>query len=255
MSLLDSALLVVAAAIGGALNSVAGGGSFLTFPSLVFVGIAPVTANATSTVALWPGAVAAAYAYRAELSETRRFLGVLSAISAVGGLLGALLLLFTPNAVFVRILPFLLLAATCVFTFGKRLTDGFRRVETRSALLGGAMFHFAVSVYGGYFGGGMGILMLAAFSAMGLTNLHVMNALKSLLGALINLVAIGAFVAAGAVAWGPGSVMVVGGMLGGYFGASTARRIPPARVRRFVLAVAWSMTAYFFWKAYGAKPS
>ncbi len=250
MSALDAILLAVAAALGGALNSVAGGGSFLTFPALIFAGVPPVTANATSAVALWPAAVAAAFAYRERLRESESDLVRLSVVSVVGGLVGAVLLLRTPNTTFSRLLPYLLLAATLVFTFGKRLGKRASGAERRLPPAAGVAVQLAIAVYGGYFGGGMGIVMLAALSATGMTNIHAMNALKTVLGALINLVAIGAFIVAGAVAWRPGVVMVVAGTLGGYLGARTAQKIDPTWVRRFVLAVGWGMTAVFFWRAY-----
>jgi uncharacterized membrane protein YfcA len=251
MSPLEYALLAVAAALGGSLNSVAGGGSFLTFPALVFVGVPPVVANATSAVALWPGSVAGAFAYREELPKLRGTLVPFAVVSALGGLAGAVLLVRTSDATFVALLPFLLLVASLVFTFGGSLTSRLGQHATRSARLAVLSLQLVVSVYGGYFGGGMGILMLAAFSAMGMTHIHTMNALKTVLATLINGVAIASFVAAGVVDWGPGLVMVTAGLAGGYLGADRARRLPPEQVRRFVLGVAWAMTAWFFWKAYG----
>jgi uncharacterized protein len=241
--------LALAALVGGALNAVAGGGSFLTFPALVLTGVPAVSANATSAVALWPGSVASAYAYRGDLAESRRFLSLLATASVVGGLVGAGLLLFTSNATFVRILPFLLLVATLVFTFGARLNERLLGAHARVSVTAGAVIQLGISVYGGYFGGGMGIVMLAAFAAMGMTHIHAMNALKTFLATLINLVAIVVFIAAGAVAWRPGIVMILSGTVGGYVGATVARRVDAARVRSFVLVVAWTMTAYFFWKA------
>ncbi len=256
MTPLEHVLLFVTALLGGALNSVAGGGSFLTFPSLVFVGVPPVTANATSAVALWPGSVASAIAYRKNLAGSRRSLVTLGVVSTLGGLAGALLLLRTPNETFVRVLPYLLLLAALVFTFGGRLAGRGAGAARRPSLgptgtlVLGAALQLVISSYGGYFGGGMGIMMLATFAAMGMSDIHAMNALKTLLATLINLVAIVAFIAAGAVAWRPGLLMVSAATAGGYFGAALARRLDPKWVKRFVLAVAWAMTAYFFWKAY-----
>ncbi len=248
MTLFGHALLVVSGGVAGALNSVAGGGSFLTFPSLVCVGVPPVIANATSAVALWPAQLASTVAYRRELAGVRRWILALAIVSAAGGFTGALLLLHTSNAIFSRVIPYLLLGASLLFTFGKRFTTsppgsvgGLRRAVVAQAL---------VAIYGGYFGGGMGIVMLALFSTLGMTNIHAMNALKTMLAALINLVAISTFIAAGAVAWRPGIVMVTAATLGGYFGAAGARHIRPALIRRFVLIAAWSMTAYFFFRAY-----
>jgi uncharacterized membrane protein YfcA len=254
MTWLEYALLLTAAAFGGALNSVAGGGSFLTFPALLLVGLAPITANATNAVALWPGSLAAAIAYRRELPQDRRwFLGLL-AIGSGGGVLGALLLLRTSNAAFSRLVPFLLLLAALVFTFGPSLNARLRslgssRITRRLQGVAGALLLFAIAIYGGYFGGGMGMLLLATFSLLGMTNMHAMNALKNALATLINFVAVCIFVWRGRVLLGPGLSMVVAAPVGGYAGAAFARRLPAPLVRRFVLVVAWSMTAYFFVKA------
>ena len=252
MSILTLTLLFVAAALGGALNSVAGGGSFIAFPALLFSGIAPVIANATNTVALWPAGLASAFAYRNDLPGPRSMIAVLSGASLVGGLAGAILLLKTRESTFVHLLPWLLLVATVLFTLGKKLTAKLRAVHGASSrtLLIVAVAQTVIAVYGGYFGGGMGILMLATLSFAGMTNIHAMNALKTILGAVINGVAVVAFIVDDAVAWRPGSVMIAGGILGGYVGATLARRIAPDRVRTFVGAVAWAMTLYFFARAY-----
>jgi uncharacterized membrane protein YfcA len=240
-------LLFFAAALGGALNSVAGGGSFIAFPALLFAHVPPVMANATNTVALWPAGLASAFAYRHDLPGPRSTLIVLSVASLFGGITGALLLLKTSESTFVHLLPWLLLVATVLFTFGKRLTSKIRAQGTSpGALAGVAVIQTVIAVYGGYFGGGMGILMLATMSVIGMTNIHAMNALKTILSSVINGVAVLAFIVAGAVAWVPGSVMVVGGILGGYVGATLARRVAPERVRTFVGVVAWAMTIYFF---------
>lgn len=243
------ALLFVAAAIGGGLNSVAGGGSFVAFPALLFAGVPPVPANATNTIALWPGSIASAVAYRRELGDVRRELLPLSGAALVGGLAGSMLLLHTKEATFVLLIPWLLLFATLLFTFGgplaKRVTGG-----RRAPLALGVVVQLAISVYGGYFGGGMGIMMLAVFTLLGMTHIHRMNGLKNVLGTLINGVAVIAFVIAGAVRWAPGVVMIAGGITGGYVGAALARRVDPKRVRTVVVFVAWTMTVYFFVKTY-----
>jgi uncharacterized membrane protein YfcA len=245
---LQNVVLAAAAVIGGALNSVAGGGSFFTFPALLLAGVAPVSANATSAVALWPASLAASFAYRDDLHALRRMLVSLSGVSALGGLVGAMLLLWTPDATLSRVVPYLLLAATLVFTFGRRLVVEADASHSRGVVVRGMFLQFVIAVYGGYFGGGMGIVMIAAFSLMGMTDIHAMNALKSVLGTLINLVAVALFIAAGTIAWKPGLAMIVAGTLGGYLGARTARRIDAAKVRRFVLVVAWTTTLFFFWK-------
>jgi uncharacterized membrane protein YfcA len=256
---IEGALLFAAALAGGALNSVAGGGSFFTFPALVVSDVLPKLANATSTVALWPGTVASVRAYRKELSTHRRELVVLSGVSLVGGLLGALLLLHTSQKSFERLLPFLLLLATLVFTVGPGLTAQLRARKTSSApitrrelrpswraLAAMAVAQLIISIYGGFFGGGIGILMLATLGLMGMENIHEMNALKTLLASTINGVAVAAFVLAGIVVWPQALLMMGGTILGGYGGAAYARRVDPRLVRGFVIIVGFAMTLYFF---------
>jgi uncharacterized membrane protein YfcA len=248
MQFSNGLLLAAAAGLGGALNSVAGGGSFLTFPALVVAGIDPITANATSSVVLWPASVASAVAYRTELGPVRRLLPRFGAVSAIGGFAGAALLLVTKSATFAQLVPWLLLVAATVFSFGQRLvrTQGPPRLTGNGA----ALFQLLVAVYGGYFGGGMGIVMLAAFAAMGLPSIHSMNALKNTLAVLINFAAIVTFVVVGRIEWAPGLWMLGWAAAGGYGAARFARRIDAAWVRRFVVLVAWSMTAYFFYRVY-----
>jgi uncharacterized membrane protein YfcA len=249
VSLATNVLLFVAAAVGGAINSVAGGGSFVAFPALLFAGVAPVPANATNTIALWPGALAGAIAYRRELMTVRDIVLPLSVAALLGGLLGSLLLLRTSDHTFVLLIPWLLLFATLLFSFGNRVVSRLTR-GARASLPVAFATQLAISVYGGYFGGGMGIMMLAVLSLIGMVDIHPMNALKTLLATLVNGVAVVAFVVAGAVVWGPGIVMIFGGVVGGYGGAAIARKVSPQRVRTLVLVVAWAMTAYFFAKTY-----
>jgi uncharacterized membrane protein YfcA len=249
LTLATAALLFVAAAIGGAINSVAGGGSFVAFPALLFAGVPAVPANATNTIALWPGSAASALAYRSELGDVRREIIPMGAASLVGGLLGSLLLLRTPNHTFVLLIPWLLLFAALVFSFGKAASRVFAH-GAHASLATAVTAQCAISVYGGYFGGGMGIMMLAVLSLLGMTAVHRMNALKTVLATLINGVAVVAFICARAVVWAPGLVMVVGGIAGGYAGATVARRTRPQHVRSLVLAIAWTMTAYFFARVY-----
>jgi hypothetical protein len=242
-------LLFLVTAVGGALNSVAGGGSFLAFPALLFAGISPVAANATTTIALWPGSLASAVAYRRELREVRREIVPLGAAALLGGLIGSLLLLRTSDDTFVKLIPWLLLFASALFSFGGILAKRVMR-GTQASLGVGIVAQFAISIYGGYFGGGMGIMMLAVLSLLGMTEIHRMNALKTSLGTLINGVAVVTFVTAGAIAWRAGVVMIAGGVLGGYAGAALARRVPARYVRRFVMGIAWTMTGYFFVRTY-----
>ncbi len=253
MSLLSLGLLFLAAIVGGTLNAVAGGGSFITFPSLIFGGIGAINANATSTVALWPGSLASLWAYRKELATQQRgFLMVLGVTSLIGGILGALLLLNTPASTFVLLIPYLLLLATLLFAFSGQITK-FLRVRSvektrlsRRGLAGIAFLQLIIAIYGGYFGAGIGILMLATLALMGMENIHEMNAVKTLLTILINGVAVIAFIIAGIIAWIPAIVMLAGAIIGGYGAAYFARKIDQKYVRTFVIVVGLTLTVYFF---------
>lgn len=246
--------LLFAGSLGGALNSVAGGGSFIAFPALLFTGVPPIPANATNTIALWTGAAASGGAYRKRLDIPRRVMVPLLAASITGGIVGAFLLLKTPAHTFMRVLPWLTLGATLLFAFGKKLARGRKSViehETATAALAGAtFFQFCVAIYGGYFGGGMGIVMLAMLAALGMTDIHAMNALKSVMGFVINGVAVVTFIVARAIYWREGAIMIVGGIAGGYLGAHYAMKMPQSWIRWFVVMVGAGMTVYFFWKSY-----
>jgi uncharacterized membrane protein YfcA len=248
-------ILFFAAALGGALNSVVGGATFVIFPALVFAGVPPISANATSCVVVWPAALASVFAYRNDIKLQRSLLGALTLASLLGGGLGAWLLLRTPGDAFARLVPWLLLFATLLFTFGGALSkrfisetpDSYRSVK---ALAGVTAAQLVISIYGGYFGAGMGILMLAAYVLANFGNINTMNGVRSLLGLAINGVAIAWFIIRGAITWKPAIVMVVGATITGYTGAAIARRVSPVTVKRLVMAVAWGMTIYFFIKTY-----
>lgn len=250
-------LLFFTALLAGALNAVAGGGSFLTLPILIYAGVPPVMANATSAVALWPASMSTAFAYRREFPERGRWVMALSAVSLAGGLVGALALVRTSDTAFLGLLPWLMLIASVTFSFGGHLAARLMPPRERHpAIPVGTwptwwtlLLQLVIAVYGGYFGGGMGIMMLAVFAVTGMTNMHAMNGLKALLSVAINGIAVAEFVRTGAIAWSPAVVMTVGGTIGGYVGASVARRMHGVHVRWFVIAVAWTMTVYFFWRA------
>ncbi|WP_415035079.1 sulfite exporter TauE/SafE family protein [Azonexus sp.] len=250
---LHYALIALAAFGAGAMNSVAGGGSFLSFPALLAVGVPPVTANASNSVALWPGSLAGAWAFRSELLRFKSALPRLTLVAFVGGIAGGLLLLATSNAAFSRLIPWLLLLATVLFAFSpqlSRLLAG-RRATAASAHQvgpGGLLFQFVVSIYGAFFGAGMGILMLAALAIQGFEDMHEINALKNWLSAVIYSVAVATFVIAGAISWPHTLVMLLTGTLGGYWGARLARRIPAQWLRRFIVAVGIFLTLYYFYK-------
>jgi uncharacterized protein len=244
--------LFCAGALGGALNAVAGGGSFIAFPALLFSGVAPIPANATNTVALWVGVTASTGAFRKHLDISRRVMVPLAVTSVIGGIAGAYLLLHTPAQTFLRVLPWLMLGATLLFVCGPRLGSsggGVRHDISTSALVFASVFELIVSVYGGYFGGGVGILNLAMLAVIGMTDIHAMNALKVVLGGIINGVAVITFIVKGAVVWKEGTVMIVGAILGGYLGARYSLKMPQPWIRAFVIIVGTGMTGYFFGKA------
>src|SRR3977135_3902593 len=212
MSLWQAPLVFLAAFVAGMMNSVAGGGTLVTFPTLVWIGIDPVSANVTSTVALWPGSLGALVGFRRELGDSRRWMLLLGAPSVVGGLIGARLLLLTPSPLFAAIVPYLILFATILFAAGEPLMKRLRKLRakvpqqsseqsgthrTRAWWTAAIVFQFLVSIYGGYFGAGIGILMLAALGFLGLTDIHQMNGLKNFFAMCINIIAAAYFVAFG----------------------------------------------------------
>ena len=254
MNLHNAIFLFFAGALGGAINAVAGGGSFVAFPALMFTGVPPVSANATNTLALWVGVTASGGAYRNRLSISRRVMIPLIVTSVIGGLAGAFLLIKTPAQTFLKVMPWLMLGATLLFAFGKHLTGriaaGISSDASRGAITGASVFELVVAVYGGYFGGGIGIMNLAMLAAMGMTDIHDMNALKVVLGGVINGVATVTFVITGAIVWPQAIVMTLGAILGGYFAAHYAQKLPQSWIRAFVILVGAAMTVYFFLLGY-----
>jgi uncharacterized membrane protein YfcA len=253
ISLGHSLFLLFAALIAGVLNAVAAGGSFVSFPALLFTGMPPVNANATNTAALWPGTVASTGAYRRQFTrDTWRRLPPLVAGAAAGGVAGALILLRTPQRTFMSLVPWLLLAATLLFMLSERIA---RWTQARTAgaagpsrltLAGGAFFQFCISVYIGYFGAGVGTLILALLALMGMENIHAMNGIKTLLVSVANAVALATFIAARAIFWPHAVLMAVGATAGGYGGAHYAQKMPPRRIRQSIIVVGFSTAAYFF---------
>jgi len=246
--------LLFAAVIAGALNALAGGGSFISFPALLFLGIPAVEANATNTVALWPGLAASTIAYLKRLSAPLRVLLPLLVTSVVGGWAGALLLLKTPQHTFLRLVPWLLLAGTLLFAFGNSLRafvgktaviDNLEDISGQSIAMG-SIAELLVSAYGGYFGAGIGFMTLAMLALMGMRDIHAMGALRTLLAVAINASAVITFVLAHAVLWPQCIVMIAGSLAGGWFGAHFAQRADPKKVRGIVIGVGMAMTAYFF---------
>jgi len=256
MTPLNAVVIFVAALLAGTLNSVAGGGSFISYPALVFGGVPLINANTTSTIALWPGSVASVGAYRHEIAAERKGLWPLLIASLIGGTLGALILLQTPQNTFAKLLPFLLLLATLLFAFGKRISERVRTTVSNAALpastlrAGVIVLQFVIAFYGGFFGGGIGMMMLAAYALLGMDNIHRMNGLKTLMATLINGAAVVVFVIRGAIYWPQALVMVGGAIIGGYAGATYARRINPVYMRQFIIVVGCIMTVIFFVRTY-----
>ncbi|MBO0931717.1 sulfite exporter TauE/SafE family protein [Fibrella aquatilis] len=240
-------LLFISALLGGGLNALAGGGTFLTFPALTFSGLPLLQANATSTVALWPGSLSSAVALYRDWIRYQGQLLVWLSICLVGGLTGALLLLRLSPDVLGTIFPYLLLTATGLFAFRSRLEKQEKAAKPAPDWMQWLTI-FAVAVYGGFFGGGIGILFMAMFSLLGMRNVHHANALKVLFASFVNGISIVTFVVSGVVVWSAAGVMVGGSILGGYLGARFAQRIPAHILRIFVILVGLLMTGYFFFK-------
>jgi uncharacterized protein len=250
--------LIFAAGIAGALNALAGGGSFISFPALLFVGIPAVEANATNTVALWPGLAASAVVYLKRLNAPLRVLLPLLVTSVAGGWAGAVLLLKTPQHTFLRLVPWLLLAGTLLFAFGNSIRtlvgkaaviDDLKDISGQAIVIG-SIAELLVAVYGGYFGAGIGFMSLAMLALMGMRDMHAMGAIRTLLAVAINAAAVITFIVAHAVLWPQCILMIAGSLAGGWFGAHYAQQADPKKVRGIVIGVGIAMTAYFFVRVY-----
>ena len=245
-------LVALAGFCAGFMNVLAGGGSFLTLPALIAAGLSALGANASSTVALFPAQAVTSYMARGDLSavnadaSTALDVRVLAAIALIGGFGGALLLLVTPPSVFTHIVPWLILFATGVFARGSKITEGARGLHLGRR--GIYAIQTVVSIYGGYFGGGIGILMLAALTLFGLRDLKAMNGLKIVLSMLMNVAAVATFVVAGLVQWLPTIVLGIGAVTGGIVGIATARRVSARFIRIFVIGIGLVLTVFFFWR-------
>lgn len=254
MSLAEAALLSAAAFGAGALNAVAGGGSFLTLPALVVVGASPIVANATGTVALLPGYLSGTWGFREDIRPPPGLsMRALLVLGLAGGAAGAALLLLTPATAFRRLVPWLLLAATALFALAPRLLRAARGEAAHAAqdapgspARWAAAGVLAVSAYGGYFNGGLGVLLLALFALLGQTDLNAMNGLKNLLSAALAAIAVALYAAGGLVRWPEAALMTAGATAGGYLGARAARHIPGAWLRRGIVATGLAMAAAFF---------
>jgi uncharacterized membrane protein YfcA len=242
-------LLVATSAGAGVMNAMAGGGTILTYPALLFVGESAITANATSTVALLPGAAASLFGYRREVAENREWLKTLFLPSLLGGSLGAFLLLRTPAKIFAGLAPFLILFATVLFMLQgavarwARSTGREHSGRTSGRLTAAVLYQFGVGVYGGYFGAGIGILMLAVLGFLGLSDIHAANGIKNFFAMCINGVAAGYFILRGAVNWPAALIMIAGATAGGYVGAGFARRIGKEKARAAVVIIGFLVAA------------
>jgi uncharacterized membrane protein YfcA len=253
MRLSSLVAMLCAAFAAGVINSIAGGGTLLTFPVLIWLGLDPKVANGTSTVALWPGLFGGLFGYRKQLENSSAILFRLGSISVLGGAFGAWLLIWTPSKVFASLVPFLILFATILFMFhgeiNKRLRLGSLDEKPMGLWWTGAIvFQFFSAMYGGYFGAGNGILMLAAMGLLGLHDINRANGIKNFLGICINSIAVLSFSLAGLVVWEDALVMACGALVGGYFGASMAKRVGQKWVRRAIVLIGWIIFFVMIWR-------
>lgn len=245
-SILIDGVLVVTSFLAGAINSVAGGGTFFTFPALIFAGVPPVSANATSSVAVFPASFSSALAYRKDFAHIKELpLGLAIAISCIGGWFGASVLIATPQQTFLELIPWLLLIATVLFAYGKKFGVILRKhFQITVPIIMVALL--VIAFYGGYFGAGIGILTLALFGLMGMDDINKMNAMKTILTGCMNLAAVTNFVTNTAINWHAVVVMATSAIIGGYLGAAIARKIDQRYIRWTVIGTGSLLTVYFF---------
>ena len=254
--LFEVAFLFFAGFFGGVLNSIAGGGSFITFPALIFVGIPHIMASATNTFASCAGYISGTYAFRKELAEHKSELLRIVIISLLGGICGAWLLLKTPEELFRQAIPWLLLFATVLFIFGAQINSKLKAMaksHQHASVIGGVLLMvllLAVSAYGGFFNAGLGIIVLSYLALAGHTNINTMNGLKLLISTTVSLIAIVLFIYNGVIAWYEGSIVLCGTLAGGYLAANISRNLPQKQVRRFVIFASLATTFYFFFDSY-----
>jgi uncharacterized membrane protein YfcA len=248
------ALLFGAGFIAGLMNSIAGGGTIISFPALIFAGISSISANATSTVALLPGTLAGVAGYRRLIPSVWKWIQMFAVVSLVGGLIGGILLTKTPEPLFDRLVPFLILFATILFTVGPFFARVFQLQATDTIsqrwLITAIVFQTLVAIYGGYFGAGIGILTLASLGLLGFENIHEMNAVKNALAFLINAVAAIYFIAKGLIDWPAAVIVGAGAIAGGFSGAHFSQKIPQKTVRAAVTMIGLLITAVMFYKQF-----
>ncbi|HLN99200.1 MAG TPA: sulfite exporter TauE/SafE family protein [Pyrinomonadaceae bacterium] len=253
MHLSNTLMMIAAAFAAGIINSIAGGGTLITFPVLIWLGLDPKVANATSTVALWPGLFGGLFGYRRELQNSSTILRRLGITSVIGGAIGAWLLIWTPSQTFAYLVPFLILFATMLFMAGGSINRRLRLqpivAEPRTSWwVGAIVFQFFSSMYGGYFGAGNGILMLAAMGLLGLHDINRANGIKNFLGICINSIAVVSFAVSHLVVWQDALLMAGAALAGGYFGAKMAVRIGQVVIRRAIVAIGFVITFAMLWR-------
>ncbi|MBT3954161.1 sulfite exporter TauE/SafE family protein [Amylibacter sp.] len=249
MTIFELSLLASASFIAGIINSIAGGGSFLTFPALVFTGVPTIAANATSAVAVFPGYLSGALGFAKELKEypKSKFL-LLITLSIMGGIGGSLLLLITPASVFSYIIPWLLGFATLLFAFGDFVAKWAKKNSNSNGFLGN-LTTLIVCIYGGYFNGGLGIILLALFSTLGMRDIHLMNGLKNIMSFALSAASVVTFAIAGIVFWQQAIIMMIAATIGGYFGVVVARKLSKNTIRMIIVIIGLIMTVIFGIKA------
>ena len=249
MTIFELSLLASASFIAGIINSIAGGGSFLTFPALVFTGVPTIAANATSAVAVFPGYLSGALGFAKELKEypKSKFL-LLITLSIMGGIGVSLLLLITPASVFSYIIPWLLGFATLLFAFGDFVAKWAKKNSNSNGFLGN-LTTLIVCIYGGYFNGGLGIILLALFSTLGMRDIHLMNGLKNIMSFALSAASVVTFAIAGMVFWQQAIIMMIAATIGGYFGVVVARKLSKDTIRMIIVIIGLIMTVIFGIKA------
>ena len=254
--LFEISLLFVAGLFGGVLNSIAGGGSFITFPALLFVGVPPISANATNTFSSFAGYLSGSYAFRKDLYQHKDELPKLIVLSVIGGILGAWLLLSTPESLFREAIPWLLLFATLLFILGGQLNDALKKLSSHhrhASSIGGlllVLLLLGVCTYGGFFNAGLGIITLSYLALAGFSDINTMNGLKLLVSTVVSLVAVALFIFDDVIAWHEGFIVLMGTLIGGYVAAHLSRKLSQQSVRVFIMIASSCITVYFFYDIY-----
>jgi uncharacterized membrane protein YfcA len=251
--------LFLAGFCGGTLNSIAGGGTFITFPALLYVGIPPIIANATNTFASCSGYISGTFAFREDLKSHKSGLTKFIILSFLGGILGAGLLLQTPEQIFSETIPWLMLIATFVFIYGTKINERLGQLANKNkhistvGKIATPLLLLLVCFYGGFFNAGLGIICLSYLALCGYTNINAMNGLKLLISSCVSIVAIGLFAFNDAIAWNQGTAVLLGTVTGGYLAARVSRYLPQIYIRNFVILIGICVTLYFFYDLYWAK--